>query len=242
MLTVYMGWDPRETEAYNVAQFSIVRRTSQPVKVNPLMLTTLVYQGHITRKTERKDGRLWCPISEAPMSTEFAISRFVVPFLQKSGWALFMDPDMLVLDDIANVFALADPKYAVMVVKHNYEPTIDIKMDGQKQTAYARKNWSSFVLWNLDHPSNKKFSREMLNTWPGIALHQFRWLDNDEIGELPIEWNWLDGVYQTRPAAELSNVHFTEGGPWFKNWGGSPYDELWLKERDIMNAHRKKIA
>jgi hypothetical protein len=232
-----MGWDSREVEAYQVAKFSIIRRTSVPVKIEPLMLKALEHEKLLTRRVENRDGKLWCPISDAAMATEFAISRFCVPFLQRDGWALFMDPDMLVQADIAEVFKLADPKYAVMVVKHDHQPKDDIKMDGQRQTVYARKNWSSFVLWNCEHSAHKGFTRKMLNTLPGIALHQFRWLDDSEIGELPTEWNWLAGVNDDRPASELKNIHYTLGGPWFANCK-SPYDAEWLNERAILDTDR----
>ena len=36
-------------------------------------------------------------------------------------------------------------------------------MDGKQQTIYPRKNWSSVVLWNCGHESNKKINRELVN-------------------------------------------------------------------------------
>lgn len=233
-LQVHIGWDPRESRAYSIAHFSMMRRTSKPLDVWPLMYKSLVHDKIMDRDWIIKpDGTLFDTVSDAPMATEFAITRFAIPKLQKEGWALFCDCDMLFVDDIAKVFDLADDKYAVMVCKHDYEPREEKKMDGQIQTQYARKNWSSFILWNCSHPSNKNLTREALNTWPGKALHQFRWLDDSEIGELPLEWNWLAGVYDTRPAQELSNIHFTLGGPWFSQWPGGPYDDLFLKEEQI---------
>jgi len=226
MNKIYLGWDPREQSAYDVAESSILRHASSPVAISPLKLGEL---GNImTRSVETKDGRLWCPISQAPMATEFAISRFCVPFIQDSGWALFADCDILCLSDIAELFALADPKYAVMVVKHD-QPVKEgeTKMDGQLQTFYNRKNWSSVVLWNCSHPYNKLFTREHLNTWPGRDLHAFKWLLDSEIGELPVKWNWLVNVTPGEPA--LSGIwHYTLGGPWFQNWKGAPHDAAWL--------------
>lgn len=224
---IYMGYDRRERLAYDVARSSILRRTSQPktTTVRPLELNHL--SDILTRPIEQKDGKMWCPISQAPMATEFAISRFCVPFLQNKGWALFVDCDVVCVGDITELFALADDKYAVMVVKHDYKPTETTKMDGQVQTAYSRKNWSSVVLWNCEHPANKELTLEKLNTWPGRDLHAFKWLKDDEIGELPRKWNQLIGVH---PIEVGGIVHFTNGGKWIKDWKGGPDDGIWLEE------------
>lgn len=228
--TIFIGWDSRETEAFDVAIASIRCRTKEDYHFVPLKLQELVSDGLLSRPIETKDGKMWCPISQAPMATEFAISRFSVPLLKQSGLALFMDCDIVCLADISELFALADPKYAVQVVKHDYTPTDTVKMDGQVQTTYSRKNWSSVVLWNCDHPSNKKLTAEVLNSWPGRDLHAFKWLADEEIGELPKEWNWLVGVYPPGPQKLL---HFTNGGPWLPNWKGGPLDHIW--EREALN-------
>jgi hypothetical protein len=234
-LQIYMGHDLREQMAYDVARESIRKRSSGPLGIMPLMLKHL--EGILTRPIEERDGRMWDPISEAPMSTEFAISRFCVPFLQKSGWALFVDCDIICWSDIAELFALADDKYAVMVVKHghiapilkNTGPAVWIKMDGQAQSYYERKNWSSVVLWNCGHPANKRLTQEALNGLPGRDLHAFCWLRDDQIGELPQEWNWL--VLVTPGEPEKKGIwHYTLGGPWFEGFGQNRYDEAWLEE------------
>jgi hypothetical protein len=227
-LQIFIGWDPREHAAYEVAEWSIKWRASVPVLVTPLVLAHL---GHIMcRPVERRDGKLWCPISEAPMATEFAISRFAVPFIQREGWALFCDCDVLCLDDIAELFALADERFAVMVVKHNHQPKAETKMDGQHQTKYPRKNWSSVVLWNCSHPAHARLTHDRLNHWPGRDLHAFKWLEDSEIGELPTEWNWLVGYHHGDPiTAKL--LHLTSGGPWLNDWQCGQCDWLWNRER-----------
>lgn len=228
----YIGYDAKEDKAYRVAKESIRKRCSTPLSIIPLRLKHL--EGILTRPIEHKNGQLWCPISEAPMSTEFAISRFCVPFLQREGWALFADCDIICWEDINELFALADDKYAVMVVKHKHEwvagrPQDAVKMDGQMQTFYDRKNWSSVVLWNCDHPGNRRFTRDNLNTWPGRDLHAFKWLTDSEIGELPKEWNWLINVTPGEP--EKKGIwHFSLGLPIFANWKEAKYDEVWMAE------------
>jgi lipopolysaccharide biosynthesis glycosyltransferase len=152
------------------------------------------------------------------MSTEFAISRFLVPELAKRanqckpyGWALFMDCDVLVRGSLSPLFAQLDDEKAVYCVKHNYTPALDIKMDGQSQTVYPRKNWSSVMAINVDHPANNALTVEMVNGLPGRDLHAFCWLDDDQIGELGPEWNWLVGETQAKVDPKI--VHFTQGYP-----------------------------
>jgi lipopolysaccharide biosynthesis glycosyltransferase len=228
MHNIYIGYDPKEAIAFDVARHSLYARTSSPVEVIPLRLKKL---GHIlTRPIELKNDKLWCPISQAPMSTEFAISRFCVPFLQKEGWALFIDCDMLFQDDVKKLFDLANDKYAVMVVKHKQLVNESTKMSGQIQTIYERKNWSSVVLWNCSHPANKNLTLEALNTWPGRDLHAFRWLKDEEIGELPQEWNYLVDVNKPKL------IHFTLGGPWFEEKNDCNYSKEWLDELENMKA------
>ncbi len=234
MLKIWMGYDPREAEAYDVAKWSLYRRSSQPLDVRPLKLSTLAADEILTRPIERNGTKLWCPISQAPMATEFAISRFAVPFLgPREGWALFCDCDVVATSNIAALFAEADEDAAVQVVKHRYTPKPGDKMDGVTQTLYQRKNWSSVMLWNLAHPANDRLTLDMLNTLPGRDLHRFCWLQDHEIGELEPRWNWLVGE-QEYPGPGLA--HFTLGGPWFPGWQPREHDDLWMAERDTMRA------
>ncbi len=225
-LKVYLGYDTRETIAYDVAVHSILSRTASDVDVVPLVLHELKM---INRPVEMRGEQMWCPISDAPMSTQFSNSRFIVPFLEKEGWALFADDDIVCRGDIAELFALANDKYAVMVVKHQHDPVEEFFPDGRKQTRYSRKNWSSVVLWNCSHPANKRFTLENLNTWPGRDMHAFKWLADDEIGELPKEWNHLVDVNPD----DAKLLHFTLGGPWLDNWKPMPSDMIW--EDEYMN-------
>jgi hypothetical protein len=208
MHKIFIGYEPREHKAYQLAHASILACTSEPVLITPLVLEHIPF---LTRPIERRGNQMWCPISDAPMATEFAISRFSVPFLQKSGWALFIDCDFIAVGDIADLFWLKDERYALQVVKHDYTPSEGIKMDNQIQTVYSRKNWSSAILWNLDHPAHKKLTIEMLNTLPGRDLHRFCWLNDDEIGELPKAWNTLVGVDTKEQTADARFLHFTLG-------------------------------
>jgi hypothetical protein len=108
--------------------------------------------------------------------------------------------------------------YPLYCVKHKYEPTEEFKMDGRKQESYRRKNWSSLILWNCGHELNRRLNPIDVNTQPGSWLHGFEWLPDKEgdIGTIHQEWNWLDG--HSPEEIEAKNVHFTTGGPWFKEW------------------------
>lgn len=227
-LSVWIGYDPREAAAFAVARSSIKRHATIPVPVHGLVLNDLREKGLYTRPHERRGCQLWDVISDAPCAMEFSNSRFLVPHLAGSGWALFMDCDMLVRGNIRELFDLCDPEKAVMVVKHNHQPPEGVKMDGQMQTRYARKNWSSVIAFNCDHPANKALTLEMVNELPGRDLHRFCWLEDDLIGELPVEWNWLAG--HSDPAVDPKIVHHTEGSPCLPGYEDAPFADEWRAE------------
>lgn len=227
----FIGYDTKESEAFSVAQHS-VRRESQDgwfVPLSALHLPTLRDAGLYARPTSMRDGRLWDDISGAYMSTEHANSRFLVPHLAKTGWALFTDCDILLRRPIQDIMEQAIDKYAVMVVKHNYQPLHKLKMDGQVQQLYARKNWSSVMLFNCDHPANKRLTLDMVNTLPGRDLHRFCWLEDHEIGELSPDWNWLVG--HSDKSIKPSIVHYTEGLPSMPGYDTCDYAGEWFAMR-----------
>lgn len=222
-MRVYIGYDKREAESYAVAVSSLKARSG--LDATPLDIRRLESNGLLRRPTDTRGVRYDLP-SNAPCSTEFAISRFLVPLLEQSGWALFVDCDVVFMRDVRELFALADPQYAVMCVKHE-QTGGGTKMDGQAQLSYARKNWSSVMLINCDHPANRRLSLDDVNNRRGFDLHQFYWLHDSEIGELPPEWNWLVGI-QPKPA-NPAIAHFTGGTP--ELVPDTPHAEIWLNER-----------
>lgn len=212
MIQVVCGSDPREPIGLQVFQSSVLRHATELVSFVPLVERLLRKEGLYKRPHVIRDGRLWCPISNAPMATAFANSRFLTPWVAHEQWVLFADAaDMLALDDLVQLFGQADERYALMCVKHRHEPVRATKMDGQLQTVYARKNWSSLMLWNTVHPSNRRLTLAMVNSLPGRDLHRFCWLEDAEIGALPSGWNHLVGVDPDDAKPQL--VHYTEGSP-----------------------------
>lgn len=234
----FIGYDPRpmEVQCFAVARASMRRHINLPIKINGLVLSELKRVGLYTRPMERRDGVLYDIISDKPMSTEFALSRFLVPFIAESGWALFTDADVLARKSVWHLFrkCQADKSKAVYVVKHNYTPASNIKMDGQPQLSYPRKNWSSVVVWNVEHPANQRLTLHMVNTAPGLWLHQFGWLEDAEIGELDVSWNWLSGI--SDPAIDPAIVHFTNGSPEMEGYENSPYADEWRRALEAWAA------
>jgi hypothetical protein len=226
-MKVYIGFDQREEQAYEVAQKSL-RRFWPGAPVEALKSDRLAACGLLRRLQDRRTG-IYDLASNAPCATDFAISRFLVPILSQSGPALFVDSDVVFFADPRDLLEYFDPDKAVIVVKHPHLAEVGRKMDGQLQLAYRRKNWSSVMLFNCDHPANRRLSLQDVNERPGRDLHAFYWLHDDEIGELPAEWNWLVNV-QPKPA-EPKIAHFTLGGPFLPGWdtGAHEHDALWLE-------------
>ena len=218
--TIYIGYDPREEVATKVLEYNIKENSPKPVMVRRLRKDILERMGLYYRLHEVVNGQCIDSIDKKPFSTEFSFSRFLVPALmQYEGWALFMDCGMYPRTDINELFEeYNNDFYPLYCVKHKYEPTDPFKMDGKIQTTYPRKNWSSFVLWNCGHEANKVLTPEEVNKKDGSFLHGFGWLpDKDSaIGTIHEEWNWLDG--HSPEDLKPKNVHFTTGGPWFKEW------------------------
>ena len=217
---VVIGFDPREAVAFSVLAHSIHDRASVPVTITPLMLSQL--------------GGLFTRERHPLQSTDFAFTRFLTPCLAGyEGWSIFMDCDMLMLDDIARLWALRDERYAVQVVKHDHQPREAVKFLDQPQTQYPRKNWSSVMLFN--NARCRALTPDYVNRASGLDLHQFKWLaDDSSIGELPRRWNHLVGYY--KPCRDAALVHFTLGGPYFDEYRDCEYAKEWRDELARMLA------
>lgn len=214
---IFIGYDQREHKAYEVCEYSLQQRSN--IKINKL------YSKDI--ETYNRD---W----GEPMSTDFTFTRFWVPSLSNfEGWSFFVDCDFLFLADPLEILENVDDSKAVYVVQHpGYIPNSQIKMDGIPQHRAYRKNWASFLLFNNSHPKNKRLIPDYLNNHrPGLDFHQLRWLEDEDIGSLPLEWNCLDDYYHLEnPKA----IHYTDGGPWFENYEETFYSQLWLDEEAAM--------
>ena len=213
MINIFVGYDSKEKAAFSTLAYSILKNSSKPVAITP------IYLENIKDDFVRERNNL--------SSTEFSFSRFIIPHLMNyQGWALFMDCDMLMKADINELWRLRDDSKAIQVCKHNYVPKHNKKFLGHTQTAYPKKNWSSFMLMNCKKCTT--LTPDYVNKASGLELHQFKWLEGDHlIGDLPLEWNWLAGEYEHKE--DIKNVHFTEGGPWFKEYKECDYSQNWFK-------------
>lgn len=220
-MKVFIGWDSREDIAYEVCKHSIVKRNST-VDVIPL------------KQKELRETEVFTRDFDKLSSTEFTFTRFLVPHIMEyKGWAIFCDCDIIFQIDVEEIFKQANDEYAVMVVKHDYTPPPGEKMDGQTQHPYPRKNWSSVILWNCGHPSNAKMSAAVVNNMAktGEYFHRFQWLKDSEIGSLSHEYNWLVGWYKTPKDGYPKVIHYTEGGPWFRNCTHVEFGAVWEQEK-----------
>jgi hypothetical protein len=196
MLRVFIGYDPRQPISYNVLQQSIFTRSSKPVSITPLVIEQL-------------------PITRVGL-TPFTYTRFLVPYLCKyEGWALFLDIDMLLQDDIAKLFDLANDRYTVMVSKND-----------------MRFEWASAMLFNCSRC--EILTPEFINDPRNDGLHAIRWAEPSEIGDLPREWNHLVGYDKPRNDAKL--IHYTQGVPCFPETETSEHKDAWMKEFDMVRG------
>ena len=218
MLRVFIGYDRQEPVAYHVLAHSILRRSSIPLAIAPLKRELL--------------GKLYRRARGPTESTEFSLTRFLVPALSGyQGWSVFMDCDMLCKMDFALVAKeiRRQARKAVLVCKHDYMPSSKRKFLNHVQTVYPRKNWSSLMIFN--NAKCRALSPHYVNTATGLDLHRFNWIRNEQIGELPIEWNWLVGEYKYNPRAKV--VHYTLGGPWFRKYRDCDYASEWRAEQKL---------
>lgn len=223
MLNIYIGYDPRESVAFHVLAHSLLRRSSVPISVSPLVRGQL--------------GSIYTRPRGPTESTEFSMTRFLVPYLSGyAGWSLYMDCDMLCRTDIAALAAETGrhADKAVLVCKHDYVPKSERKFFDQVQTKYARKNWSSLMLFNNERC--RALDPRYVSATSGLELHRFAWTEDRLIGGLEREWNWLVGEYPHNAGARI--VHFTLGGPYFPGYRACDYADEWFEERNLMEEPR----
>ena len=214
---VYIGYDSSnlgQKLAYKVCQKSLLKHNKN-LKIIKLS------------KKELEDKKLFFR-EENTGSTEFTYTRFLCPLLNNyKGWVLFCDSDFLWLCDVDEIFKkYNDKRYAVYCIKHKYDSSITKnKMDGKKQEWYPRKNWSSLMLFNCEHPSIKKLNIENVNKKTPKWLHRMGWCKNEEIGEIDKKYNYLVGYYHDNI---YKGLHYTDGGPWYKDYMDCEFSKDWL--------------
>ena len=220
LLNIFVGFDQKEAIAYHTFVQSIIENSSIPISITPLAENNLDEYSE-----EHTDG-----------TNKFTYSRFLVPYLMDfKGWAIFADGDMVCLSDIKILKSFFDPKIALSVVKHDYKTKYKTKYFGQKNEDYPRKNWSSVIIWNCEHPKNKILTPSFISKKEGSFLHRFKWLEDKEIGNLPKTWNWLAMEYEVRNKLDL--IHYTLGTPCFKEYSNTDLSKYWKKSfNNLLNG------
>lgn len=209
-INIVVGFDQRESVAYHTFTQSVIDKASLPVMFIPLAINTL------------KDYKE----THSDKSNDFVYSRFLTPYLNEfKGWAIFADGDMICQADIKELWDLRDESKALLVVKHDYETKAHQKYLGNINENYPRKNWSSIILWNCAHAKHKILTPAFVANQTGKFLHRFSWLDDNDIGELPLEWNWLAIEYPDNRKAKL--IHYTLGTPCFKGYQDTDMSDIW---------------
>lgn len=218
MIHVFAGYDFAESAGFHVFTQSVLENASRPVTITPLHLPNLkgVYDAG------PRDG-----------SNAFIYSRFLVPHLMRyQGRAIFVDgADMLCRGDIAELWDMFDPYSAVQVVQHEYKTKHPRKYIGSpieaKNEDYPRKNWSSVMLINCGHYDWRRLDLDEIATCPGSYLHRLAFVEDRNVGRLPVEWNWLVDEYG--PNADAKLLHWTAGMPGFTNYAEAVHADEWHK-------------
>lgn len=188
-LRVFIGYDPRQPLAYSVAAFSAAANSSVPVSVTPLIQRQL-------------------PVKRKGL-TEFTFTRYLVPWLcDYEGYALFIDADMLVLGDLAEL--PWDMGETVACVKHEQS-----KINGQS-LGFER---ASVMLFNCGRC--EALDPEYIEV---LQPQAFGWANSD-VRALDPAWNHLVGYDPPRNDAKI--VHFTQGIPCFPETQHDEYADEW---------------
>lgn len=217
-IKIVVGFDQREAIAYHTFSQSVLEKSSLPVLFLPLSMNTL--KGYKETHNDK--------------SNDFVYSRFLTPYLHNfEGWAIFADGDMVCQSDIKELWDLRDETKALQVVMHDYKTKFTQKYLGNTNENYPRKNWSSLILWNCSHPKHKVLTPDFISSQTGKYLHRFSWLDDKEIGELPIDWNWLAIEYPNNPRAKI--IHYTLGTPCFRDYRNTEMAGAWHEIQKKVN-------
>jgi len=219
MLNLFIGYDDREAIVFHTCVESIIKNSSIPFKITPLALNNLrsIY------KENHNDG-----------SNDFIYSRFLVPYLSNyQGKSLYLDGDMVVKGDLAELESFCLGESAIAVAKHEYKTKYPVKYFGNKNEDYPRKNWSSVIMYDCAHPALKRLTPDFVAESTGKCLHRFEWLDDNLIKSLPLDWNHLVLEYPSSNSAKL--LHYTLGAPNFTHYRELDHSDDWLRYYKSLN-------
>ena len=239
---IFVGYDERQHEPFLVAKHSLESLAKVPIKVHKMHHKDYRLQKLFTRKwTVEENGQYTDVLDGKPFSTQFSHSRFLVPELwrrikdeDKNPLVMFVDCDFVWTSDIGIMFKELEMKKIrnksttpVYCVHHNYKPTTLVKMDTVEQTSYNKKLWSSMMVFDMDHEDNSKLTKDCVNVESGNWLHSFNWVENpNSLGIIDESWNFIPD-HSEKNTSVINAIHYTEGGPWFKEYRQCSYGNLW---------------
>lgn len=239
---IFVGYDEREHEVFQVAKHTLERYATVPIKVHKLHHKPLREAGLFYREWKMDArGQFIDLVDNRPFSTQFTFTRFLVPEIwksitdtDKSPLVMFVDCDFVFRSDIGEMFALIEQKKIlskgkspVYVTQHDYRPDSQIKMDGMAQSTYNMKLWAALMVFDMDHPDIDNLTPELVNTEGGRNLMSFCWVkDLHSIGTIPEEWHFIPD-HSEKNTQTVKAIHYTEGGAWFPSKRGGSYDNLW---------------
>lgn len=234
-MNIYIGFDSRndgQKLAYEICKKSILENTKYPDKLKIIPLV----------KKELEAKNIYYRENDQLASTEFTYTRFLPPYLNNyQDICLFCDSDFLWECDIyaemtPYIHQMLQNNKAIYCVQHDYVPQNTIKMDNYQQTTYPRKNWSSLILFNCNHPDVKNLTVENVNNQSPAWLHRMKWCQDKNIGKLPHTYNYINTVYYDIDNPKV--IHYSDGGPWHYNYQNCKYSEKWIKYLDQDQQNR----
>lgn len=254
-ITVFIGYDERQHEAFLACQQSILETSSGPVIIYPLKHQELRDLGFFTRPWAISEkGAFTDKVDGKPFSTQFSHTRFLVPYLSRlhghtHGYTVFVDSDFIFLTDIHQMIKEIDKdslKSPVYCVQHDYTSDTNVKMDGREQFNYNKKLWTSLMVFNTNHSMLDRLDPYVVNTMSGRDMHQFHWLKGDEfIGKIPETWNFIPGHSEKNVDhdAPINAIHYTMGTPHMDGYQDCDYcDFYWQAYARAIITEAQKIA
>lgn len=207
-MRVFIGHDSTQEINSRACTHSLNRHGVDPDWVDLKRMRKMGY-------TRKEDG-----------STEFAYTRFLVPYLcGYKGYAIFCDSDFIWRDspELMAPWVEDAPVYCVQHPK--MEVASNTKFRGNKNEWYPRKWWSSMMVFNCEHPDIiQNLTLENVNSKSPAWLHRMEWASS--VGSIPQEYNHLVRYYEHNEDAVA--IHFTEGTPMYHEYRNDDYAEEWL--------------
>ena len=233
---IFSGWDSRQVEAAEVFAFSVRECASVvPDAVWFVKLSESVVSGNLCCAAVPDNWKSYQGSALPNLNrfnrqgvTQFSYSRFLVPyFCGYEGKALFADGcDQLCLGDVAELAAMPMDGYAVRVVKN------------QREGEARPRAWTSFML--LDCSQFKLWTPKFVEVAMDGDLMRFGNLTDEQIGDLPPEWNAMCLAPSSTPPygtpeppfgakiAHWSYLAQPEGNSWIDRSGS----QVWIAARE----------